>query len=74
MKWFNVQSHNPPSDGYYIVRIKSDEEESGEIIYAGHWFEDGNWIQFDDIVGIITHFIIPDAIENGDYYVPEIST
>jgi len=70
MKWLSIKEHTPPGDGYYIVRLASDEENSGDFMYAGDWFVDGKWLPLDPFFDPIyeeenfvrTHFIIPDQV------------
>ncbi|HEY2811798.1 MAG TPA: hypothetical protein VGJ00_10480 [Rhabdochlamydiaceae bacterium] len=63
MKWLSIKEHTPPKDGYYIVRLASNEENSGDFIYDGEWFANGQWIPY-----ILnenwqrTHFIIPGPV------------
>lgn len=61
MKWLNIKDHTPPKDGYYIIRLASNEENSDDFMYSGDWFEDNHWVCSEDW-WIRTHFIIPDLI------------
>jgi hypothetical protein len=74
MKWINAKDTPPDTDNYYIVRLASDEENSGDFMYLGLWYSNananananGSWsIDGKNLKGgwKITHYIKPDKIE-----------
>ncbi len=65
MKWINAKDTPPDTDNYYIVRLASDEENTGDFMYIGLWNMNGSWSFSDETIETgwqLTHYIIPDRI------------